>query len=185
MAKEWLLIILMIKNKILSFILTITSILYMLVLSLLKDPFSYNYSMYTSSIKGYLIVFLLCILLGINFVNTTYLLNKRYTLLALLAPIVGGIFPFNINNRGVVSNIHEICAYISLFLVLFITYININKYKIYNYEKANTLEKLFIIIFILDGLIYLKLLGVTSIQEFILLTTSLIIHLYIYLNITC
>lgn len=174
----------MIKNKFLSCILTLTSIIYMLVLTLLKHPFTYNYSMYTNNIKGYLIIFILCIILGLSFSNTTYLLNKRYALLAFLGPIIGCIFPFNISNRNIISNLHEICAYISLFSVLFITYININKYKIYNYRKANILEKLFFIIFILDGLIYLKLLGVTSIQEFILLSTSLIIHLYIYLQIT-
>ncbi len=174
----------MIKNKFLSCILTLTSIIYMLVLTLLKHPFTYNYSMYTNNIKGYLIIFILCIILGLGFSNTTYLLNKRYALLAFLGPIIGCIFPFNVDNRNIISNLHEICAYISLFSVLFITYININKYKIYNYKKGNILGKLFIIIFILDGLIYLKLLGVTSIQEFILLSTSLIIHLYIYLQIT-
>ncbi len=173
----------MIKNKILSYILTITSIIYMLVLTLLEDPFVYNFSMYTSTIKGYLIVLLLGLLLSMCFANTTYLLNKKYIALSFLAPIIGCVFPFYVDNRNLISNLHEICAYISLFSVLFITFVNINKYKIYNYKIGNILEKLFIIIFILDGLIYLKLLGVTSIQEFILLATSLLIHLYMYVHI--
>ncbi len=154
----------------------------MLTITLYKNPFVYNFSMYTNTIKGYILVIILCVLLGINLLNVTYLLNKKYSFIAFFGPIIGGLLPFNIDNRDFLSNLHEILAYMSLFSVLFITFTNINKFKLYDYKKANLLEKIFIIIFILDGFIYLKLFGVTSIQEFILLTTSLLIHLYMYLK---
>ena len=172
----------MIKNKTASILLTITNIIYMFVLTCLKDPFVYNFSMYTNTIRGYLSIFILCILLGVNLANTTYVFNKKYLLIALLGSIIGCIFPFDLANRNLVSNLHELCAYVSFFSVLFITYTNINKFKLYDYKKANILEKVFIIVFVLDGLIYLKLFGVTSIQEFVLLSTSLLIHLYMYLK---
>ncbi len=172
----------MIKSKIVSIILVIVNVLYMLTITLYKNPFVYNFSMYTNTIKGYILVIILCVLLGINLLNVTYLLNKKYSFIALFGPIIGGLLPFNIDNRDFLSNLHEILAYVSLFSVLFITFTNINKFKLYDYKKANLLEKIFIIIFILDGFIYLKLFGVTSIQEFILLTTSLLIHLYMYLK---
>lgn len=172
----------MIKNKTASILLTITNIIYMFVLTCLKDPFVYNFSMYTNTIRGYLSIFILCILLGVNLANTTYVFNKKYLLIALLGSIIGCIFPFDSANRNLVSNLHELCAYVSFFSVLFITYTNINKFKLYNYKKANILEKIFIIVFVLDGLIYLKLFGVTSAQELILLSTSLLIHLYMYVK---
>ncbi len=172
----------MIKNKKISCLLVIANIVYMLAITLYKDPFIYNFSMYTNTLKGYITIFLLCILLGVNFSNTTYVLNKKYFLIALLGPIIGCIFPFDLANRNIISNLHEVCAYISFFSVLFITYTNINKYKLYDYKKANILEKMFIIVFVLDVLIYLKLFGVTSIQEFILLSVSLLMHLYIYVK---
>ncbi len=170
----------MIKNKTITILLTIINIIYMLVLTCLKDPFIYNFSMYTSTLKGYLIVFVLCILLGINFANTTYKLNRKYLLIALLGPIVGCVFPFDSLNRNLISNLHELCAYISFFSLMFISYANINKFKLYAYKKAKILERIFIVVFIADGLIYLKLFGVTSIQEFILLSASLLIHLYMF-----
>lgn len=172
----------MIKNKKISCLLVIANIVYMLAITFYKDPFIYNFSMYTNTLKGYIVTFLSCILLGINFSNATYVLNKKYFLIALLGPIIGCVFPFDMANRNIISNLHEACAYVSFFSVLFITYININKYKLNNYKKANILEKIFIIVFVLDGLIYLKLFGVTSIQEFILLSTSLLIHLYMYVK---
>ena len=156
----------------------------MFVLTITKDPFVYNFSMYTNTLKGYIAIFLLCVLLGVNFSNTTYVLNKKYFFIALLGPIIGCVFPFDLANRNIISNLHEVCAYISFFSVMFITYTNINKFKLYDYKKANILEKIFIIVFVLDGLIYLKLFGVTSIQEFILLSVSLLIHLYIYVKTT-
>lgn len=172
----------MIKNKTISSLITIANILYMLAITLYKDPFTYNFSMYTNTLKGYIAIFVLCILLSLNLANTTYLLNKKYVNLAILGPIIGCIFPFDELNRNAISNLHEICAYISLFLVLFITFNNINKFKMYNYKKANIIEKLFILIFLIDGIIYLNSFGVTSIQEFILLSVSLIIHSYLYLK---
>lgn len=128
-------------------------------------------------------VFILCILLSINLANTTYLLNKKYTILALIGPIIGCIFPYFKDTGNLLSNIHEICAYISFGIVMFINLSNINRYKVYNYKRGILIERLFIIIFILDGLIYLKLLGVTSIQETILLSTILIIQEYLYSQI--
>ncbi len=173
----------MIKNKNITCLLVIANIFYMLAITLYKDPFIYNFSMYTNTVGGYIAIFLLCILLSINLANITYLLNRKYLYIAILGPVIGCIFPFDETNRNILSNLHEICAYISLFFVLFITFINIYKYKAYNFKKANIIEKLFIMVFLVDGIIYLNSFGVTSIQEFILLTTSLLIHLYMYLKI--
>lgn len=170
----------MIKNKSISIILTIVNIIYLLILTFIKDPFEYNYSMYTDNIKGYILVFILCILLGINFLNDTYLIDKKKTIIALFAPIIGCVFPYQAHTGNLLSNLHEICAYISLGLTLYITFNNLEKYKSYNYKIASNLEKLLIIIFLVDGILYLDNFHVASIHETILLIPILLIHLYIY-----
>ncbi len=172
----------MIRNKYLSYFLAIINIVFIIILTFYKDPLIYNYSMFSKEVKGHLILIVFCLILGINLANTTFLLDKNKTLLALISPLIASIFPYR-NNGDLSSNLHEICAYISFGLVMFITLNNISKYKTYNYKKASIIEEIFIFVFILDGLIYLKLLGVTSIQEFILLTMIIIIHLYLYVEL--
>lgn len=170
----------MIKNKLLSLILTIINIIYLLILTFIKDPFVYNYSMYTDNLKGYILIFILCLLLSINFMNDTYLIDKKKMFVALLAPIVGCIFPYRANTGDILSNLHEICAYVSLGLTLYITFNNLEKYKSHNYKIAKNLELLLIIIFLVDGILYLDNFHVASIHETILLIPILLIHLFIY-----
>lgn len=173
----------MIKNKYISILLTVLNVVYLLILTFINDPFEYNYSMYTSTIKGYILVFGLCILLGINFLNDTYLIDKKKSIIALLAPIVGCIFPYRAHVGDILSNLHEIFAYLSLGLTLYITFNNLEKYKSYNYKIAKNLETLLIVIFLIDGILYFDNFHVASIHETILLIPILLIHLYCLLKI--
>lgn len=174
----------MIKNKLTSLILTIINIIYLIILTIFKDPFEYNYSMYTSNLKGYLIVFILCILLGLNFLNDTYLIDKKKTFIALIAPIVGCLFPYRAHTGNLLSNLHEICAYLSLGLTLYIIFNNLEKYKSYNYKVASNLERLLILIFLIDGILYLDNFHVASFHETFLLIPILIIHYYLYSSLS-
>ena len=139
--------------------------------------------MYSCNIKGHIFLFILCFLLGINLADTTYLLNKKKTMIAFVAPLVGTIFPYKAYSGDLFSNMHEICAYISFFLTVYVTLINIEKYKIYDFNKAILIRNIFIFIFMFDGLIYFYFLSVKAIEEFILLLTIVLIDAYLYANI--
>ena len=67
---------------------------------------------------------------------------------------------------------------------MYITLMNIEKYKIYNFKKAILIRNIFIFIFLFDGMIYLYFLGVKAIEEFILLVPIILIHNYFYSDLT-
>ena len=172
-----------IKNKYLYYFCFISCIILLFIFTFIKDPFIYNYSMFSCNIKGHILLFILCFLLGLNLAFTTYLLNKKKTMIAFVAPLIGSVFPYRANSGDLFSNMHEVCAYISFFLTMYITLTNIEKYKTYNFKKAIMIRNIFIFIFIFDGMIYFYFLGVKAIEEFILLLTIVLIHVYFYIDL--
>lgn len=154
----------------------IVNVAYMLWVTFLIDPIKQNYSMITYTLKGYIIVFILCILLSINISNSTYIHNRKYLCIAVLGPIIGCIFPFKENAGNLLSNIHEICAYISFISVNVITYLNITKYKLINSKKGNILFWVYLWALLIDVLFFLSINGVRGFEETLLLSVIVAIN---------
>ena len=74
-------------------IIYLISLIYLIVITFIKDPFTYNYSMMSGNFYGYLFVMSLSILLGLSLYNTSVVLKKK-SILCLLAPLVASIFPY-------------------------------------------------------------------------------------------
>ncbi len=172
------------KNKLFHYFIFILCIVLLFIFTFIKNPFIYNYSMYSGNIKGHICLIILCLLLGINLAETTYLFDKKKAIVAFIAPLIGSIFPYRAYSGDLFSNMHEICAYVSFFLTMYITLMNIEKYKTYNFKKAILIRNIFIFIFLFDGMIYLYFLGVKAIEEFILLVPIILIHNYFYSDLT-
>lgn len=77
-------------------IIYLISLIYLIVITFIKDPFTYNYSMMSGNFYGYLFVMGLSILLGLCLYKTSIILKKK-NILCLLAPLVASIFPGTLN----------------------------------------------------------------------------------------
>lgn len=131
--------------------------------------------------KGYLFVFLLCLILGINIYRTSKELKIKKAYLAFVGPLIAAIFPFKENSGDILSNMHEICAYISFGLTIFMTYINIEKYKLYNFKRGRYLNYFYTITLLVTILLYIQSGGVVAYEETLLLSVTVIINEMIYL----
>lgn len=172
----------MIKKQKYTTLLFIVTIVYLTVVTFLQDPIKENYSMMTSNLRGYILVFGLCILLCLNLANTTYLLNKRYLFLSF-GPIIGCLLPYKAYSGDTISNLHEVCAYIAFFFSLANILINLFKYKIYNSKKADILITIYTLVFFITAYMYFKTAGVVGIEEYLLLTATIIINYVIFVSI--
>lgn len=117
-------------------IIYLISLIYLIVITFIKDPFTYNYSMMSGNFYGYLFVMGLSILLSLCLYKTSIILKKK-NILCLLAPLVASIFPYVEGRGDIFSNIHEVCAYLSLCLILYVTYFNIINYRMYSLKISN------------------------------------------------
>ena len=134
-------------------IIYLISLIYLIVITFIKDPFTYNYSMMSGNFYGYLFVMGLSILLSLCLYKTSIILKKK-NILCLLAPLVASIFPYVEGRGDIFSNIHEVCAYLSLGLILYVTYFNIINYRMYSLKKSNYCLKILGITIFIDTVYY-------------------------------
>ena len=132
--------------------------------------------MMSGSFCGYLFVMSLSILLGLSLYKTSVVLKKK-SILCLLAPIFASIFPYVEGRGDVFSNMHEVCAYLSLGLILYVTYFNIINYRLYSLKKSNYCLKILVITIFIDTIYYFDSFRVYSIHELILLSVIILLHL--------
>ena len=130
---------------------------------------------------GYLFVMGLSIVLGLSLYKTSAVLKK--SILCLLAPLVASIFPYVEGRGDILSNLHEVCAYLSLGLILYVTYFNIINYRMYSLKKSNYCLKILGITIFIDTIYYFDSFRVYSIHELILLSVIILIHLFIYYDV--
>ena len=162
-------------------IIYLISLIYLIVITFIKDPFTYNYSMMSGNFYGYLFVMSLSILLGLSLYKTSAVLKK--SILCLLAPLVASIFPYVEGRGDILSNLHEVCAYLSLGLILYVTYFNIINYRMYSLKKSNYCLKILGITIFIDTIYYFDSFRVYSIHELIILSVIILIHLFIYYDV--
>ena len=155
----------------------------MMILILLSNDININFSILTDNLIGYILVLILCVLLSINLYISTKTINKKYILLSIIGPIIGGVLPYYQNSNSFISGLHEIFTYISFTVVNIITILNIYKYYLNNRENGKRMFISYITILFLDFILYLKTEGVIAIEEFILLSTILILNYLIYKSI--
>lgn len=62
-------------------IIYLISLIYLIVITFIKDPFTYNYSMMSGNFYGYLFVMGLSILLGLCLYKTSIILNVERQLI--------------------------------------------------------------------------------------------------------
>ena len=163
-------------------IIYLISLIYLFVATFIKDPFTYNYSMMSGNFYGYLFAMGLSILLSLCLYKTSIILKKK-NILCLLAPLVASIFPYVEGRGDVFSNMHEVCAYLSLGLILYVTYFNIINYRMYSLKKSNYCLKILGITIFIDTVYYFDSFRVYSIHELILLSVIILIHLFIYYDV--
>lgn len=168
-----------INKKLFGFLVTL-DIFYLLVLTFLNDPFKTNYSMMTSSIVGYIMVFILCLLLAISIYISTYKYNKKYALIAFVSMLLSAIFPYN-QNGDIFSNLHEIFGYIAFVTINIVTILNIYKFYLIDSSRGKTIAILYIIILFIDVLLYIETSGTVAIEQLILLSSILLINYYLYI----
>ena len=87
--------------------------------------------MMSGNFYGYLFVMGLSILLGLSLYKTSIILKKK-NILCLLAPLVASVFPYVEGKGDFFSNMHEVFAYMSLGLILYVTYKNIANYRFFS-----------------------------------------------------
>lgn len=176
----------MIKCKKTSLLLTYVNIVYLTVLTFIQNPLKENYSMMTSSLFGYIVVFVQCVLLSLDMGNTISLIKRRNIFLAI-GPIVGCLLPYSAYSGDLVSNMHEVLAYVSFGLTIMCTFISINDFKTIDYKKGKIIGEVFVIVLVVDGMLYLSTNGVVGIEEYLLLVTIVvidcIINHFIYNNL--
>ena len=163
-------------------IIYLISLIYLIVITFIKDPFTYNYSMMSGNFYGYLFVMGLSILLGLSLYKTS-IIQKKKNILCLLAPLVASIFPYVEGSGDIFSNLHEVCAYLSLGLILYVTYFNIINYRIYSLKKSNYCLNILLFTVLIDTVYYFDSFRVYSIHELILLSVIILIHLFIYYDV--
>ena len=163
-------------------IIYLISLIYLFVATFIKDPFTYNYSMMSGDFYGYLFVMGLSIVLGLSLYKTSIILKKK-SILCLLAPLVASIFPYVEGRGDFFSNMHEIFAYMSLGLILYVTYINIINYRFFSLKKSAYCLKILGITIFIDTIYYFDSFRVYSIHELILLSVIILIHLFIYYDV--
>ena len=163
-------------------IIYLISLIYLIVITFIKDPFTYNYSMMSGNFYGYLFVMGLSILLSLCLYKTSIILKKK-NILCLLAPLVASIFPYVEGRGDIFSNIHEVCAYLSLGLILYVSYKNIVNYRMFSLKKSNYCLKILGIMIFIDTVYYFDSFRVYSIHELILLSVIILIHLFIYYDV--
>ena len=172
----------MIKNRVLSSSLVIINMIYLIVLTFISDPFTKNYSMLGKTAKGYLAVLLLCILIGINLADTTYLVNRKYYIIALLSQIPAGLFPYVERSGNLSSNLHEILAYLSFALINIITILNIFRYSFFDHKKGRMLFVVYGVTATVTIAMYLDTMGAVAIEQLLLLSVILVLNHFIYLK---
>lgn len=155
---------------------------YLFIITFLNDPLNFNYSMISNTFSGYLLVLGLSCFLGLAFYKTSHIL-KNNNLLCLFSPLLASIFPYVRGSNDLFSVLHEIMAYFSFGLILYISYQNISAYRFYNLKKANCYYKFLIIVLFLDLIYYFDSFKVNSLHEFILLTAITLIHFFIYKDV--
>lgn len=163
-------------------IIYLISLIYLFVATFIKNPFSYNYSMMSSNFYGYLFVMGLSIVLGLSLYKTSIILKKK-SILCLLAPLVASIFPYVEGSGDFFSNMHEVCAYLSLGLILYVAYKNIVNYRFFSLKKSAYCIKILGITIFIDTIYYFDSFRVYSIHELILLSVIILIHLFIYYDV--
>lgn len=163
-------------------IIYLISLIYLIVITFIKDPFTYNYSMMSGNFYGYLFMMGLSILLGLSLYKTSVVLKKK-SILCILAPLVASIFPYVEGRGDIFSNMHEVCAYLSLGLILYVSYKNIVNYRYFSLKKSNYCLNILLITIFIDTVYYFDSFRVYSIHELILLSVIIIIHNFIYYDV--
>ena len=158
----------------------VINILYLSVMTFILDPLKENYSMLSSSFGGHLAVFLMCVLLSLNLAAVTGRYNRRYVFLAVAGPLIGALFPYTANSGDLLSNLHEVCAYISFSLVNIVCFLNIYRYRMQHTRKGLILMNLFLAVFVIDAFLFMDSMGAVAYEQFILLGVILIISYLIY-----
>ena len=136
--------------------------------------------MLSSSFGGYLAVFMMCVMLSVCLGTITCKYNRKYLILALAGPLVGALFPYSSGSGDLFSNLHEICAYISFSMVNICCFLNIYRYRLKNLKKGTILMNVYIAVFIIDAFLFLDSMGAVAIEQFILLSTILVISYILY-----
>lgn len=170
----------MIKNKKIYRICIFLNLIYLFILTFIKDPTKYNYSMLSSSPLGYIGVWILCVLLSINISVITQKYNKNLILISLIGPILAAIFPYQEGVGDLFSNLHELLAYVSFSIVNIISLLNYYKYSLIYYKKGKNYLILYLFVIGIDLVLYLNSMGALAYQQLILLSTILIINYLVF-----
>lgn len=170
----------MIKNKKIYGISIIFNLIYLFILSFIHDPTKYNFSMLSSSLPGYIGVWILCILLAINISSITLKYNKKLLLISIIGPVLAALFPYKEGVGDVFSNLHELLAYVSFVIVNAVSFLNYYKYYLINLKKGKNYLILYLFIFGIDLVLYLNSMGALAYEQLILLSTILIINYLVY-----
>ena len=170
----------MIKNKKIYRISIILNLIYLFILTSIKNPSTYNYSMLSSNLHGYIAVWLLCILLAINISTIIYKYNKNLLIISLIGPLLAAIFPYQEGIGDIFSNLHEILAYVSFAIVNIISFLNYYKYYMINYKKGKNYLILYLCIFGIDLILFLNSMGALAYEQFLLLSTILILNYFVF-----
>lgn len=132
------------KNKKLMLfnLLSIIVLIYLIIFSFKGDLFTSNLSRNANvSNKEYLLFVLLCILFGIfMFISLRIQHLNKLSYIGFVSLLIGGIVKYNyLDTNAFSSNLHLVCAYISIGLLLVI-----ELYSIFFFERINhTLNKIF------------------------------------------
>lgn len=170
----------MIKNIKIYRISIILNLIYLFILTFIKDPTTYNYSMLSSTLIGYIGIWILCILLSINISTITYKYNKKLLIISLIGPLLAAIFPYKEGVGDLFSSLHEIMAYISFSIVNIISFLNYYKYQLIYSKKGSNLIIIYLLIFGIDLILFLNSMGALAYEQLILLSTILVINYFVY-----
>ena len=170
----------MLKNRSLYRTLIIVTVILLFVMTFMCDPLKENYSMLSSDPKGHLLVLVLTVLLGFDIANVTYIMNRRFFPIALSGPLLSAVFPYTAGSGDMFSGLHEILAYVSFAVTVMMTFLNLWKYSFYDQARGRKLMQVFMVILTVDAFMFMETMGAVAIEQFILLSTVVLIHYYLY-----
>ena len=160
-------------EKITLISLNIVSYILFLIPAFKLNLFNENYSTLSLTTRGYLYVLIMGMFIGaILFIETTYISNRLLGSLAFVSMFAGVMIPHHVP-YDIQGNLHLLFAYLGFAGLVIVTLLNC---KI---KKYRDIYLMFIFIAIL---IYLKFGMVNTLSEVIVMTSSLLINLYLTLK---
>ena len=123
-------------------ILAIANFLLLIYCSFSNDVFNSNLSRNANySANNYIVFIILCILFGLfMFISLKVQNFNKLAYIGFISLLIGGVVPYNyLNTNAISSNLHLICAYLSVGLILIC-----DLYSVFYFERINTkLNKVF------------------------------------------